>query len=538
MNPGTGPQLLSSSTVAGEGTNGESSPFKPKVQVQNNKLAYVQDPLAPGSNDHVMLSSLSGPLAGGLGTIDVTPVAPQPQLVGISDESLTITTNKVLFVGSTTSATPTEGQLFEAPADGSASATLVPLPPMGTGTAATTVDAVVRYSEDRSYVVFQAGPSPTEQDIFVLLDPISSPLGILGGSTVINLTQFPSPTEIVSFGLSSNGTGNTVATSPGTSGSQRVAFVVNESGDDELFFADLSNPGVSTQLTGGNFFQAAVGTIVELHWTSDDTLMFFAGDTANTTHLYAYSVSADTVANLTDTSTPPPTPPYPAGGTIDPGSNFFNSTGTWYFIFREGEVSGNQVQNLIAVNTAQSLANLAVLNVTGGEFGGASQPNSSGVTPSESNMQFASNTDVVAFVGQSGGGNEDNVFGFNCATPLSPKILTNNSGMSGSTIDNLAMSADGTLVAFGDNVTGTELIYVASTQLDNSATVVFEPAIQLAGLGKLTDGTIQWVSNHELMLAYGSNGETNPTNATLIYVEVAVRFNVTMDPEEKSYWNY
>ncbi|MAG54786.1 MAG: hypothetical protein CMJ83_00690 [Planctomycetes bacterium] len=524
---GAVPTVLTATVLAGTGNAGGSNQvYETAIAVHGSLLLAVEDreatdPIAPGQNDRVRLFTLDGTnlTATGQPAADITPTS--PTLIGVAEESLTISAGGWLFfVGSTTSASPASGLLFSAPTDGTA-ATQVTVPNVGSaGAPPTLIAGELRYSPDRTMVVFQGGVSATEEDLYVLRDMS----GV--GFSVVNLTNFASATEIEEFGDASDGLDNQAAISPANG---QVAFVARQGGDDELWVVPADASGSPVHVTSATDFAADIDDVIELWWADEDNLLFFAGETTLTTDLYRYQVSLGTVENLTQTngqsSTPfASTPP----ATIDPDGVWTNLDRTWLYFLRDTPSAAPQlVLNVVGVD----LLLFTVKDITGSEFStGATSPIK---YPSIANMEiaYAPVGPDMSFIAEVLTGTDDDVWSFDADNGGAAVQVTAHGGTAGIEVDNLSVDAAGTTVVFSRRSGGNEAIWTATLASAASAASLIPAATN----GDLVDGSIVWGTGG-FFFAYGANSNSNPTDATLWWWDSGFSAALTVDVVPSSIW--
>lgn len=298
--------------------------------------------------------------------------------------------------------------------------TPVTLPQTGTLKNNVFIYSVARHrSDDGKKICLLIGGDSTaslrEQDV-VAINNIDAT-----GYTVANISGFPTTTTIQQLGLSSvtqttvqsyNTTaaawsGTPANSSNGIKGAfspdgSRYAFLVGNDNFIPGFPAvpytaipanlmiaktDGSQAGTLVSPTAG-LFDPQVNYMSDIAFVNNDTVVFFAGKYALTytgttssaltevaCDLYSYTISTNTVANLTKTCTGSLVAPFTAGGTagnIRVRSTFFSNNRNWWY-FERGygpqvtTVFGN---NIVGVNCTT----LAVKDITGSEFSGGTAP--------------------------------------------------------------------------------------------------------------------------------------------------------------------
>lgn len=523
---GSVPTLLSSSLLPGTGNaEGQNQVFQPEIAVHANLMLAVEDreatdPIAPGQNDRVHLFTLDGSNLAitGQPAADITPAS--PTLMGIAAESLTLTADHLFFVGSTSTSTPATGLLFSAPTDGSAAAQVTIPNVTASGMAPTVVDGELRYSDDRTMVVFQAGTSASEEDLFVLRDITP------GGFTLLNLSTFATSTEIEEFGDSSDGLDNQVAISPGNA---QVAFVTRDAGSDELWVVAADGMTAAVQVSGATNFSADVDDFIELWWATDDDLLFFAGTATTLTDLYRYQVSTGALTNLTQTNgqTATPftgTPP----ATIDNDGTWRSLSGNNLYFLRDTPSTAPQlVLNIVAVD----LLLFGLTDVTGNEFSAGTAPPIKFPTVTGMELAYAPQGDDMVFIAEVLTSLDDDVWSFDATNAGEAVQLTSNGGAAGIGIDNLAVDPTGTQVAFSVRNLLDEAIWTAAVGNPGSGAL----AVASGPGTDVTDGTIVWRSNG-FYYALGTSDNANPLDASLRWYDTGFVTATTVDAATGSYW--
>lgn len=525
--PGAVPSVLTSTVLTGTGATGANQVFETEVAVHGSLMLAVEDreandPINPGQNDQIHVFSLTGqifPLSGTSGA-NLTPVT--PPLVGIAEESMTLTVGGWLFfVGSPTDPDADTGLLFEAPTDGSMAAVPTAIPVVtASGTVPTEVDGELRYSDDRTMVVFQAGTSSTEEDLYVIRNVTPA------GFSVINLTQFAMATEIEEFGDGSDGLDNQVAISPMNA---QVAFIVRENGDDELYIVPADGSAAPLHLSGTGVFEDPIDDIHELWWADDDNLLFFAGTSTQASDLYRYVVSSATLVNLTMTNglTGPPIMATPSA-TIDPDGVWPSLNRQNLYFLRDGtNPGGANIFNVVAVD----FTSYTPTNITGGEFSGTGTPDVDQSSATSLEIAYAETGTQMVFIAELATGTDDEAWSFEAETPTAAVQLTANNGATQVAIDVITPNPMGTQVAFASDALGGEDIYLATMGMAGSAArVVTNPSGAF-----VTDGGLVWnaVGLHYLV---GTTSSTNPLDASLAFLDAGSLVSTAVDTVPGGYF--
>lgn len=441
--------------------------------------------------------------------------------------------------------------------------TPVTLPTTGTGKANVFIYSVARHrSADGKQLCLLIGGDSTaslrEQDV-VAINNIDAT-----GYTVTNISAFPAVTTIQQLGLSSvtqttaqsyNATqlawsGTPANSSNGIKGAfspdgSRYAFLVGNDNFNPGF------PAVPYTLTPGNLMVAKTdgsqaGTLVsptaglfdpqvnymsDIAFVNNDTVVFFAGKYALTytgttssavtevaCDLYAYTISTNTVANLTKTTTGSLTAPFTAGGTagnIRVRSTFFSNNRNWWY-FERGygpQVTTAFANNIVGVNCTT----LALKDITGSEFSAGtapaiyrsvSQTGTGYTTDPWSALEFQIRKSPVGnlafFAAENAAGasgtvfNDMNVFSFDIENGGQATQLTANASSGTSTtrksISQLNISPDGNWLAWAQRLT------TASAHEEVFAMPALGGAVKQLSAARwtgtlyqsVTDGSIHW----------------------------------------------
>lgn len=242
-------------------------------------------------------------------------------------QSLTIGAKHVLFTAEETPS-PNYKLLFSAPLDGSAKATRVKLPNIGTQEAKY-IKWYMAVSDDGKTFAFIVSPrssSDGKEEVVTYRDGDTPSITNISNSPETYSDRYGRVTPMLDPRLAVSPTG------------KNVAFTTSLTGKAYIAGADGSNKKeIHTN------FDSAVKEFGRFYWTSDDDLLFWAGASEETLDLYRYQVSTATLTPITKTGST--AAPYKAGALamygmwVSPNKNFI------YFVM------ANSGTNVVGVNT-------------------------------------------------------------------------------------------------------------------------------------------------------------------------------------------
>lgn len=422
--------------------------------------------------------------------------------------------------------------MWSGPTDGSAQWTRVTVPNTGTGGAFYWSYSVWRQDTSRTVDVFLNGgssaSSTSNMDVMAITNLGLSP------AVVTNITAFPVPTQVQTFGNSTLGTTNIrAALSPDGS---RVAITLGANttaapGGVAIVRTSGADAGNVTAFTAGQFDATVVG-FWEVWWLTNNTLLFTAGSTSTATDYYLYDLGLTTITNLTRTTNGSFVAPFCQGGThtgtIAVRGSLLSENGSFYY-FARGYTSTTLGLNTDwkGINTTTN----ALFDVTGNEFSGGTAPS---LRPISTTMYtwFPRRHDVTNELffacgtnsGVSATYQDDQVFRFNPETGGVATQVTANTG-SGTTatvrrIQDLVLQTGGTLLAYaqgtGTATTTAEDLYVLPITGGTPTKVSVTPGSGGQGIQR---GSVHFVPGplSGIVWAQGTNSRTAPTIATVAY---------------------
>jgi len=394
--------------------------------------------------------------ANGRNVFDASPPYVQPGLLHTAyNGSLRLGTGGVgLVEGEEPSGTSGAAALWGGPTDGSAIWSRIPVPNTGTNQPFYWSYSVWRHSADGSTDVFLNGGNPsssaTEVDVMAIRN--------LGSGTpvVVDITQFPYPTQVQPFGNSTLGGANLRgALSPDGS---RFAFVIGGNaaaspGNVCIARTDGSDAGAVLSFTQGRF-PSQIVTFAELWWLSDQVLLFSASDaSAPNGDLWAYDLPSGQVVNLTQSGGVP--------GNLAVHGSFLAEDGRGYYFLRGHATTATGLgTDWKRIDTTT----LQVTDITGNEFSGGSAPSLRPVSTSPYTWQprrdrvsgelvFASGRNLFA----SSLFTDDEIFRFDPGAGTQAVQLTANNGVSSSTatvqrVQDLTLAPRGSLIAWAQGI--------------------------------------------------------------------------------------
>lgn len=243
-------------------------------------------------------------------------------------QSLTFGAKHLLFTAEETP-TPTYKLLFSAPLDGSAKATKITLPNVGTQEAKY-VKYYMAISDDGKTFAFVASPrssSEGKEEVMTYRD---------GDTPSVTIVSNLPETYADRYGKISVQLEPRLAVS--TAG-KNVAFTSSSSGKFWVAGSDGSKKvEVSTN------FEATVTEYGRFYWVSDDDLLFWAGDSEESLDLYRYQVSSGTLTPITKTGSS--AAPYKTGTRGTFGTWFSPNKEFIYFVTSSGSET-----NILGINT-------------------------------------------------------------------------------------------------------------------------------------------------------------------------------------------
>lgn len=354
------------------------------ISPDSSTLAVTFRGASPSGNSQVLLIRIDGGTftQNGLGILDVTPAPGR-----VDPESLHFAGNRLFFVhqpggflGPRT--------LHQVDVDPSGLAQAVTLPLLGTGSTVSQFDYEMFTHEATGDLYFQAGVANAHEDLF-RVDGASG--------SVINLTLFPNPTELVAFGEAYDGSAR-FAVSPGGT---RCAYVTRSGAAQDLWVMPTTG-GSPIHVTSDAHFDPAIGVVADPFLWSETSIAFFAGTSAGR-DLYSFDITTATLTNLTTTNGQSgailPIAATPAASMWTRG--YFPVAGGFVFLY--GGVAAT-IHNDIA---RADFATLTLSNLTGASFSGAPGPGNYGI-PRE--LCLAPAADILWFVGQAGSGTDQTVY--------------------------------------------------------------------------------------------------------------------------------
>ncbi len=386
-----------------------------------------------------------------------------------------------------------------------------------------------------------AGAEEEEEDVYVIRNieiamdgTVNRVIQNISGIGAVGGTGESKPESIKAFDLGGHGFGKRAALSPdGTlfawireeSATADFVMIGASNGSEFAMISDVYKTGSGTSFQEAGEYKSD-HALNSLYFADDDNIVFLMGDSphsdelglsaANTPRfdLFRYTISTDTMVNLTFTSESPND--FDLLGKIRPGGSFKSEDGRFLYLLRDGPISqGNtslpvdtDVFNLIGVN----LQTFQVFDVTGDEFGGGAGlpnvelPGEECITPLESAavMQFIEGSGGQAgmryFTGHVVGdlALTDELYGVDANNPFVKLELTSSSP-AGSHITNIASNPYSGSVLF---VRTNDADPYASTQhpfavdLDNFLFLRdLTPSFQVAGqpIGRIVDGSIHFI---------------------------------------------
>ncbi|MEZ6194207.1 MAG: hypothetical protein R3F20_00535 [Planctomycetota bacterium] len=476
------------------------------ISPDQTTLAVVYDPSS--GNDQLFLIKLDGTTFASTGTavVDVTPGFVQTTIL---EESITFSGGRVYFVDGTAT-----GNLFSAPLDGSAVGSPVTFPLIGGALPVTAVDGEMFYVAVLDSIIVQAGNGTSAEDLFLVNES--------GGvETVINLTNFASAMDIEEFGDAYDGNDGQIAVSPDGS---RVAFIVVDSTDDELYWVTTDGTGTPQLLTDVTAFDIGIDDVIDLNFWDNENIMFFAGTTTALMDLYNVNITnpgAPVYTNVTMTNgLSGATLPIAATPTslMDP-DGYFTVGGRMIFA-RDGTVfagtGGTTSFGLVGVE----YATLTAYNILGDEFPGAAGEVGFETANTGLLLTLSPTSDRVWFKSAVGGSStkDEELFSFDANVSAPATNMTVAGGGGTSQVDNITPDQSGAscLFSYRPSSTGDEEVFLAIfgvpgvTQLTNDASTSTD----------ITDSSIQWLptSNPNLGFVYaaGTSSTANPADAVLL----------------------
>lgn len=273
-------------------------------------------------------------------------------------------------------------------------------PAMGNGDAVDRYDPIPLVSDDRSMMFWAAGSQDRQEDAYVIRSATVQPNGEVG-RLIINMSGHVN-NQAGSAGVGAiraleqyGGRGQRAAFSPDLS---RAAWVAQDGNNVQRSWLQIGRTNgadfgsVENTFSDGDFVDTAYFTdriITNLQWATNDTIVFMMGrndgnDPLNIENLtpieydlFAYTVSTDTMVNLTRSSLPAGSSagPFDNFGRIIPGGSFRSESGDFIYYIRGGTSSVasplpglTPVVNVIGVNTST----LQAFDVSGQDLSGTS----------------------------------------------------------------------------------------------------------------------------------------------------------------------
>ncbi len=272
-------------------------------------------------------------------------------------------------------------------------------PSLGNGDTVARFDPTPILSDDRTAMFWIAGSQDSREDAFVVRAATVQSSGEVSRLIVNMSGHMNNVSTSAGVGVlraiddGGHGRGRRADFSPN---GQRVAWVAQNgnsalteylqigrtSGADFGAVPHVVGPWAPTSVYANNRI------LTSLRWADNDTVVFMMGSNDSNDplnlegaspieyDLFSYTISTDTMVNLTNTSTPGgPGTGFTSLGKIIPGGSFESESGDFLYYIRGGTSgiastlpSGTKVANIIGVNTST----LQVFDVTGVEFSGTS----------------------------------------------------------------------------------------------------------------------------------------------------------------------
>lgn len=477
------------------------------VSPDQTTLAVVYDPSS--GNDQLYLIKLDGTTFASTGNaaVNVTQAAPSTNIL---EESIRFSGNRIYYVaGSST----TTGNLFGAPIDGSAPASPVSFPLLGTGGTTSLIDGETVRIDATDSILVLGGNGGSNEDLFV----ISNPGGV---ETVTNITNFAFATNIETLDDAYDGFDGHVGASPDGS---RVAFVIFENSDDELYWVTTDGLGTPEHLTSNATFNVGIDDIVDINFWDNQNILFFTGTTTSAMDLYNINVTtpgSPVITNVTQTNGQ-------SGATL-PISNtptamiepdgYFTAPGRMIF-GRDGTPSGGTGTSTAFGLVGVEYATLTAYNILGDEFAGTA--GEVGYETSQTGLELtrsAGGTMVwfkSAVAGSSA--NDEELFGFDSSLNGPAINYTAAGGTGSSQVDNITPDFSGLSCAFSyrPSSSGDEEVFVAMA----GSPGVLQFSDGDGNSNDITDGSIRWLPLTNptvgLVFSQGTTSTTNPTDAII-----------------------
>lgn len=261
--------------------------------------------------------------ANGSSRCEVTPVS--PKLTSLRTGSFTFTGKYFYFSGKDANK---QALLYRAPLNCSARATLMPLPKVG-GKAPVYVAPRMGTSKDGKKVILLAGSSAKAVDVLVQDDAASSTANITASPA--RYRQPGSELPLYTDSSASTGKGNGALLSPT---GKHAAYIHLASGVSELYVRPTDLKKTATLITGPANFKKQVNRVTGLFWSSDDDLLFWAGNMYDRYVLFHYRHSTGAVTKLTGTGSA--TKPFSASGSDECFGGWYAPNGKFFYFLQQG----------------------------------------------------------------------------------------------------------------------------------------------------------------------------------------------------------